>query len=165
MEIAAWRLALGAVRKLDWRTLCEPQKQNIRDKKGMENAAWRLALGGVRKRYQKAVSESVNSRGRRRKVCGPVRFEQRLSPLSPLFISLFSFIHIHSANTATLYTGKRSREEAQNLFPKTARLAAKSLRGPKSTPFRSADTPACEGGRIGRPTHTHTCLFARLPPA
>ena len=94
-------------------------------------------------------------------LCGPVRFEQRLSPLSPLFISLFSFIHIHSANTATLYTGKRSREEAQNLFPKTARLAAKSLRGPKSTPFRSADTPACEGGRIGRPTHTH--LKFRVP--
>ena len=50
----------------------------------------------------------------------------------------------------------RSAEEAQNPFPKPARLAAKSLRGPKSTPFRSADTPACEGGRIGRPTHTHT---------
>ena len=71
-------------------------------------------------------------------LCGPVRFEQRLSPLSPLFISLFSFIHIHSANTATLYTGKRSREEAQNpisffrnMLPKPCAFITMSLRNPR----------------------------------
>ena len=81
-------------------------------------------------------------------LCGPVRFEQRLSPLSPLFISLFSFIHIHSANTATLYTGKRSREEAQNPFPKTARLAAKSV--------CVYQDPYVGEGRWAAYTHTHT---------
>jgi hypothetical protein len=94
MENAAWRLALGGVRKLHWRTFYEPQKQNRPrtyeekrgDKKGMENAAWRLALGGVRKRYQKAVSESVNSRGRRRSMWA--------CAFRATFISSISFIYL-----------------------------------------------------------------------
>ena len=61
MENAAWRLALGAVRKLHWRTFCEPQKQNrprtYEIKRGwkMLLGAWRLAVSGngIRKRYQK----------------------------------------------------------------------------------------------------------------
>jgi hypothetical protein len=46
MENAAWRLALGAVRKLHWRTFCEPQKQKgeIKREWKMLLGAWRLAL-------------------------------------------------------------------------------------------------------------------------
>ena len=93
-------------------------------------------------------------------LCGPVRFEQRLSPLSPLFISLFSFIHIHSANTATLYTGKRSREEAQNPFPKhVARSHVRLLRTPRAnlTPSRHPSVREDELG--GLHTHTHVYLL------
>ena len=52
MENAAWRLALGAVRKLHWRTFCEPQKQQ--KQKGEIKREWKMLLGA----WRLAVSDS-----------------------------------------------------------------------------------------------------------
>jgi hypothetical protein len=74
------------------------------------------------------------------------------------FISSISFIHIHSVNTATLYTGKRSREEAQNPFPKhVARSHVRLLRTPRAnlTPSRHPSVR----GRTNWAAYTHAHMF------
>ena len=61
MENAAWRLALGAVRKLHWRTFCEPQKQKgeIKREWKMLLGAWRLAVSDSRYKKLKMITKYV----------------------------------------------------------------------------------------------------------
>ena len=121
----------------------------------MENAAWRLALGGVRKRYQKAVSESVNSRGRRRSMwaCAfRATFISSISFIYLLYLSPYSPLFTFIQQTLPLFTqfeggGTESFSENGQARRQVGVRISRSVRG---------------GGALGGlHTHTHTSSSVR----
>ena len=91
-------------------------------------------------------------------LCGPVRFEQRLSPLSPLFISLFSYSfskHCHSLHRET-FEGGGTESFSETCCPKPCAFITHATRQShaQQTPQR-----AREDELGGLHTHTHVYLL------
>ena len=96
-------------------------------------------------RLAPSATESVNSRGRRRSMWACAFRATFISSISFIHLLILLYSHSFSKHCHSLHS---SREEAQNPFPKTARLAAKSV--------CVYQDPYVGEGRWAAYTHTHT---------